>query len=402
MGKKIKIVFIIFTLIIVAEIITLIPLNEKSEEHIMNTRLYAESIVDICSEEAYKPLCYEQEVPKLLNTLPVEEVFDVIREIKSIDASYNFCHVLAHELGEQEVAKDPKNWIDVIAKGPADGLCSNGFIHGAAVARFSQEVLNDEEIESIIPELNIACEKRDGWNPTGLDQAICYHGIGHVLLHLTGARVDKSLEVCEEVALKENGKDYRQVCDEGVFMQIFQPLEPEDYALIEELSVQPTKETLGDFCGVYTAPMEEGACWREGWPLYSDELTTAEGIVKFCQNSPNEQQLGNCYNTVLSIKGRQGLDNPQELAALCNGLPNGPKENCFMRSAGAYPEEDKSQMQEAVNFCGYADDEEVQDACYKHLVNISDFIFHPDSPQIEELCLLLPAELEVYCNNKDN
>ena len=141
----------------------------------------------------------------------------------------------------QEVARDPENWMDVIARGPADGLCSNGFIHGAAVARFSKEVLSSEEIKETIPDLQIACETREGFDPTGLDQAICYHGIGHVLVHLTEADLDSSLKICEEVALKSDGRDFRQVCNEGVFMQIFQPLEPEDFALLDKLEFKPTK-----------------------------------------------------------------------------------------------------------------------------------------------------------------
>lgn len=362
----------------------------------------AVAVLETCKDASYRPACYEEEVPKLLGTLPLESVFDVIRTVKARDQSYRFCHVLAHELGTREVAKDPQNWTDVIAKGPADGLCSNGFIHGAAVARFNKEVLTDEEIEAAIPELSIACEAREGWNPTPLDQAICYHGIGHVLLHLTEARLERSLEVCDEVAVKEDGRDYTRVCDEGVFMQIFQPLEPEDHALIDKLPTEPTKETLDEFCeqfGRNTA--EESACWREGWPFFREELKTPEGIVAFCEDMPNKRERQNCLNTALVVQGRHGLDDPDELSNLCNTLPSEDiQRTCFNLAAVAYIEEDKGASKDAVAFCERAHDTAVKEACYTHLIEVSDFVFGDGTTYTRDLCNALPDAWGTRCTER--
>ena len=398
MQKKFLYIFAALITIIIIEGVFLFATKDPTSQEVLGIEIYAERVIEKCAEAQYRPYCYEQKVPDLLDEIPVEDIFDVIRVIKQKDTSYQFCHVLAHELGTREVTNDPENWIDVIARGPADGLCSNGFIHGAAVARFSKEVLTDEEIDVSLPELQIACEARDSWNPTPLDQAICYHGMGHVLLHLTGAKIEKSLEICDEIAIKEDGRNYLRVCDEGVFMQIFQPLEPEDFALIEELPIKPTKETLAGFCADNSSDVaEESACWREGWPFFREELRTPGGITAFCANSSNEEQTQNCVTTALTIQGRHGLDKPTELAELCNALPADMQGQCFNLSAGAYIEEDKSASSKAVAFCAYAGSKDIEDGCYRHLIRMSGFIFGAQRGFAQELCEALPSDWLTQC-----
>jgi len=356
----------------------------------------AELMVELCAKTPYRPYCYEKEVPNLLDYMEVGDVFDVIRQIRVIDSGYQFCHVLAHELGEREVAKDPENWIDAISGGPTDGLCSNGFIHGAAVERFTKEVLSREEILASIPDLQIACEPREGWNPTPLDQAMCYHGVGHILLHLTDADIGTSLEICDAIAQKGDGRNYQQVCDEGVFMQIFQPLEPEDFALVDRLDLKVTKDTLPEFCGIYDED-EEGACLREAWPLYDRELNTAEEIGAFCELSPNDVQTYQCYVSVVTIKGRHGLRDPDEVISLCNNLPDQIQGLCFERAAAAHIEEDKSLANEAVSFCAGAKESTVEAGCYEYLINIAHFVFGRESIHNSELCDALPQPWGPQC-----
>jgi len=358
----------------------------------------AAEVFAVCSDAPHRPTCYEQEVPKLLSSISMEDAFVVVRRIQQTDPSYRFCHVLGHKLGEQEVAKDPTNWFDVIPRCPSDGLCSNGCIHGAAVERFNKEVFSDEEIEAAIPDLKRACEAREGYNPTPLDQAICYHGIGHMNVHLTSARVEKSLEICDRVAVKEDGRDFERVCDEGVFMQLFQPLEPEDFALVEQLPVQPTKENLAQFCKDNGRDAEEAAaCWREGWPFYSQEMHTPEGLTAFCDTGMGIEAENRCYDTTLSIIGRSSLDDPDAASRLCSGLAAARQAQCFAIAAGAILEEDRTQGPAAAAFCGNAPTESNREACYDRLTSTATFVFHPTDPKLRELCSALPTPWHDRC-----
>jgi len=392
------IVFLIFFIAI--ELLFLYPDIFSRQTKLVDSTVSsgASQIIEICEAESYSPFCYEREIPKLLDYLSIQEVFDVIRQVRAQDNSYQFCHVLAHDLGEREVSKDPDRWFDVIPLNPTDGLCSNGFIHGAAVTRFNKELFSREEINNIIPDIADACEARGEWRPTGLDQAICYHGLGHVLVHLTDADLKSSLDICDTVAIKNDGRTYLQVCEEGVFMQIFQPLEPEDFALIDRLDLKPSKETHTEFCDYYGRDVEEwSACHREGWPLYREEIRTAKGIINFCSNSPSERQKRNCYATVLSINGRGSLGDAPGMAMICNNLPLEQQKQCYAIGAGTTIEEDRNKATESVAFCARALIEEVENYCYEYLLQTASFNFNQNSPEIRALCEALPSPWQNRC-----
>lgn len=359
---------------------------------------YADLMIAACAEDPHRPTCYEKEVPKLVSYLPTPEIFDVVRLIRSKDKEYLYCHVLAHELGNYEVNLDPENWLDVIAKGPTDGLCSNGYAHGALVARFNDEDLSEEEFKFALKDLAIACEEREGWNPTDLTKAICYHGIGHVLIHMTLADIGRSLEGCEVVGLKDDGRDYRLLCTEGVYMQLFQPLEPEDYALADMLPKAPTRETFETFCSENSeTDRQYGACWREGWPFFGQDIYNSEGLTAYCGKLTISQDQDLCYVSAFTINGRHNLGDPDALAATCNGVPEQYQGTCFARGANAFPEEDPHLVDEGVEMCGRANSPEAQDECYGFLAQVASFNFHPDSPAFETLCSTLPQKWENTC-----
>lgn len=361
---------------------------------------YAAQILETCSQNEYRPTCYENEVPKLLNQLTMEETFEVVRLIRAQDTSYAFCHVLAHKLGERETAKDIKKWTQVIPRCPSDGLCSNGCLHGAIVERFSNEVLDDKKIEAAISDLKIACEARDGWSPTNLDQAICYHGLGHLAVHMTGARTDKSLEICEQIALKPGGRDYQRVCIEGIYMQYFQPLEPEDFALIDRLKLKPTKDDLKTFCKTYSLgninAME--ACWREGWALYRNtESLDADIITQFCSRRSSARHEDNCYNSVFYGTARLALNDPKIMLNICDKVLPQRQSQCFGDAAAAFIEEDKGLIKDAVAFCSSAKLTEIKNRCYEYLTQVAGFIFHSNSETYISLCNSLPVPWNKKC-----
>lgn len=359
---------------------------------------YAQQVVSACASSAYHPTCYETEVPKLVTYLPTEQIFDVIRHIRKLDTTYLYCHVLAHKLGSYEVAKDPNNWLDVIAKGPTDGMCSNGYAHGALVTRFHDEDLSPEEFKSALPDLSIACEGREGFAPTDLTKAICYHGIGHVLIHMTLAKVAESLGGCEVIGKKDDGRDYRQLCTEGVYMQLFQPLEPEDYALVGMLPFAPTKDNLKKFCSESSRnDTQYGACYREAWPLFGNDIYSRGGMDAYCGVLSESQDKDLCYVSAFTINGRHNLGDPDKMAATCNGLTEEHKGSCFARGANAFGEEDPNLVDHGVAMCGKANTKTAQNECYGFLAGVASFNFNHSSPAFEKLCSTLPKEFESQC-----
>jgi len=358
----------------------------------------ANNLLEICAEAPVKQYCYEQNVPKLLGDYSTEEIFAIIRTILRQDKDYQYCHVLAHKIGEYEVARDPDNWMSALATGPTDGLCSNGYAHGAIVARFNEEYFNAEDLRQIEPELAAACEARGDFVPTELQRAMCYHDLGHVIIHLTDAEVGRALAACEEIAVKENGQDFRRVCYEGVYMQLFQPLEPEDEALIDQLAYRPTRDNIAQFCADNSDTQAQyDTCWREAWPLYYEELQSGPGIDKFCGELPPGDGRESCYITAFTINGRHNLANQDQIITVCEAVAADRRGECYARAANDYLEEGQDFIEDGVSFCGRAVAETDQAYCYQYLASVSSFNFNSDSPAHQKVCNALPVEWQSVC-----
>lgn len=355
---------------------------------------YAVEIVAKCSSASYKPACYEEEVPKLMDVLTMKQAFEVTRAIQEQDKSYAYCHVLGHKLSEKETAKNPDLWKDIITSCPS-GLCSNGCIHGAFQERYRREVLSPEEVEEMKGDLQDVCEPRQNWSPTGLEQGTCYHALGHLLMYISGADIKKSLEICEEIGVRSSGKDWSQLCFDGAFMQIFQPLETEDFALIA--GKQPKKEELKTYCSEF-AGRQKSSCWSEGWPLYFEEITTPHGLVKFCSGMLNQDKEAEdrCYNGLFYVITAQFQFDLDKVRSLCLELPELRMGQCMANAASRMIETDYRNISKVVDFCSQAPIQ-TKDICFQELIKYSTYNFHAGSKEFFELCNGLPDPWKARC-----
>lgn len=354
----------------------------------------AQEIVRACAKSEGDPsACYEATVPDLYPKLSVPQIFDVVRAIRAQDQSYQFCHVLAHKVGERVVAEDPNGWVNAIPLNPFDGLCSNGYIHGVVGGRFRSEVLDDKTFEKFLPDFILACKAHNGWQPSDLDRAICYHGMGHLFVFITDAELPKALTYCSRVAPPE----YQRVCIQGVFMQIYQPLEPDDYALIERMQVKPTVSTVRAFCAAYKEPIYVGSCLEESWPLFREEIVDGTGVTKFCSGQPDATETKQCYVSASSIIGRMQLGKPDKAAAACAHFPSQWQETCFSFSAQAVLEESLTDSQKAIALCEKASPE-VAHSCVSDLVDRARFTFGSNTELFTKFCANVPESLRASCN----
>ena len=368
---------------------------EKSDADIAKE---TERIVTFCAQTDDHQKCYEQEVPVLYGAYAIPDLFEIIRRIRTADPTYQFCHVLAHKLGEAVVAENPDAWMDAIPLNPADGMCSNGFIHGVVGGRFRAEVLDDATLASLKPDFSRACEARDDWQPSPLDQAICYHGMGHLYMFITDAEVRKALSVCEETTDPPGNPDFRQVCREGVFMQIYQPLEPDDFLMLERMTVKPSTTTVRQFCALYSDRTEyEGACLRESWPFFRKEVVSGTGVGQFCSEQPNTVEEENCYHSATAIIGRMSLGKPERAARACEHLPDTWRHLCFATAATAVIEESRDAAEAAISLCGRAPSDVAQ-RCLRTLASRAHFVFGADESRKQAFCGEMPREWQAECS----
>lgn len=372
--------------VILAALVTIAAFAHQGKDEVQR-------IVQECKSAEDRALCYEREVPRLFPRLSLPEVFEVIRQIRREDPTYQFCHVLAHNLGRDAVANDPARWIDLMPQNPFDGLCSNGFIHGVIIGRFRDAVLDNATLAQALPDLERACEPRENWAPTPLDRSICYHGMGHLFDFITDADLQKSLDLCKRID-REPTQDFEGICKAGVFMQIYQPLEPEDYALIKKLPIQPDAANYRKICYSFKDPAAQGACLREAWPLFFEELKTGKGVVKFCSGEPNLTEEDLCYVGVATIIGRQLLDDPAAVASACDAFPKDYMGKCYLAGAQAVIEEDRTRSDEAIALCNRGP---VATFCIQNLLNRRDFLFAPGSRERDAFCSALPSPYREDC-----
>lgn len=391
MKKRMRLWLSFLSVVICVELAVLILQKPSLIKGDISLAKYADIILSKCSKESYHPACYDKEIPKLMDSISFEDAFKVTRIVQEKDPTYQYCHVLAHNLSAREVAKDPSKWKELVSRCPS-GMCSNGCIHGGFQERFRAESLTDKQIIEIKPDLKNLCEDRDNWHPTGLEQASCYHAIGHLTMYMTSANIDKSIALCKEVAIKNDRRDFGQLCFDGVFMQIFQPLEPEDFALVK--GKVPTKENVEAFCSKYTGQMK-GSCLSESWPLFRDELQKPEGLVAFCSKSEASEQ-NRCYSAIIYVLTPQFNFDLQKIEAYCSGLPENISKICFANAASRMIETDYRNANKAASLCSNAISAS-QNACFEELLKYSDYNFHAGSEEFLKFCNALPNTWKDKC-----
>lgn len=387
--------YFIFTLIAVI-FVAYVTLGMTDSQQISLSR-HAENVIETCLSESYPPVCYDEEIPKLMDQgLTMEEAFQVTSLVQERDPNYFYCHVLGHNLSAKETAKDPSRWTEVVARAPG-GICSNGAIHGAFQERFRDDVLTDAALEDALKDVNTICEGNPLRTFTGLEKASCNHAIGHLLMYMTGADIQKATRVCDRMA-EETGEDYTQMCYEGAYMQIFQPLEPEDFALVKDIAPSD-KKSAEEFCDTFTGE-RRSACHRESWPHYREEIVNdASALHAFCSLVPEDAEITRCYSGMFYILAAQFNLDSDKIIALCETVPQDYTGQCFANSASRFIEIDYRLIDRAVDLCDVATEHGVGERCYKELLFYSSFAFLEGSPSLAQLCGAMPEPWRTRCFN---
>lgn len=386
---------IILAILIFSAVLTLISLKPGIIKTAASLDQLTKEVIEKCQNSKYQPDCYDKQIPLLMaapNSLSMEEAFKVSKILQSKVTNYNFCHVLGHKIASFETQKDPSKWKEVISRCPS-GTCSNGCIHGAFQEKFRSEYLSLNEIDTIKPELLTICRKRADWNPTGIEQGSCYHALGHLNMYLTNADILKSISLCQELAFNETGLDFTKVCFDGVYMQIFQPLEPEDFALVR--GKVPQKEAVKSFCSQYD-PNSFGSCWNESWPLFKEELSTVEGSINFCQTQQGPEQA-RCFDNLFYRAPIQFNLESDKTLNYCKNFPDKLRGNCFAQAALRFIQSESDLIEKAIDFCQKSIEFDPSQRCYEELTTKAAFNFHPESPEFKQICNTLPEKWQTKC-----
>ncbi|PCI30221.1 hypothetical protein COB52_01785 [Candidatus Kaiserbacteria bacterium] len=356
----------------------------------------AESILKICEDEDHKPSCYDEEIPKVMDRgFSFEEAFLITDLIQQQDDSYWYCHVLGHNLSAKETAKDVSRWTEVVARSPR-GMCSNGSLHGAFQERFRGSAISEKEMEDLIPEIKEICKKsKNNRDFTRLEQASCYHALGHLTMYITNADVDRSLYVCDSVLVGEE-KDFRSLCYDGLFMQIFQTLGPEDVALVQDIA-PTTKEEAIKYCSRFSGAPRT-SCYIETHPLFKSDLAGELGAIEgFCDKDFSNQDRTRCLNGIFYIAAALIDFDVNKVREICSYVSDPVKAQCYANSASRFLEVDYKLAEKAVEICEISDSEEVSKLCYQELLFYSSYNYTFGSSEHGDFCGILPLKWKTKC-----
>jgi len=259
--------------------------------------------------------------------------------------------------------------------------------------------MNPAEIAKIKPDLANICEEHGSFNPTGLVQASCYHALGHLAMYITRADLNQTTNLCSQLAKKADGRDYSQVCYDGAFMQIYQPLEPDDFALIK--GKVPTKETLVAFCNSFPSPQKD-SCWTESWPMSFQELKDPKNLVSFCTFPATPTGKDRCYLSLIYVMTAEFNFDQGKIESYCLGLPAERKGGCFANASSRMIETDTKNVNKSIALCATAASEGVGEACYQELLSYSTYNFHLGSKEFFALCDALPTSWKQTCLKQNN
>ncbi len=360
----------------------------------------AHDIISDCAKAGYRPACYDKEIPNLLDRgVSMEDAFAVTAVIQRTVPDYFYCHILGHNVASKETAKDPSKWASVIERCPV-GQCASGCLHGVMFDRFENVELSQSALASTTALFSHICEDGNGRMFTGLEHYSCYHGLGHMVLYVTGPDPKKALQTCTDVTGASKQPDdlhmaYARKCYEGLFMEIFQPFEPEDVALVKDIaphSLAESKKFCSTFEGEYAA-----ACHRESWPLNEPNIEASSGLHSFCEYMPNQQFVQDCYNVVVySLTVKFAFDEVK-IQHLCDGLPLNRLGQCYAHAASRFVETDYSLAPRAVALCQIATQKGVGERCFNELLFYSFFNYHAGSSGFKALCSALPVPWKQQC-----
>jgi len=122
------------------------------------------------------------------------------RRIERIPALAGVCHAIAHELGQDAVARAGGDARAALEQGSE--VCGGGFVHGVI-----ETVLGDSKDPG--RDLLRVCAPDNSGS--------CFHGVGHGVMFATGMDVPAALDLCD----RSPSPELSNRCGEGVFMQLF-------------------------------------------------------------------------------------------------------------------------------------------------------------------------------------
>jgi hypothetical protein len=206
------------------------------------------------------------------------------------------------------------------------------------------------------------------------------------------------LELCRAI----DGEDSPlfSACSEGVFMIIYQPLGPDQEALVDGLA--PSLEEVDSFCSSYSG-VALRSCHNEAFPTLQGKILDQKYVDDFCSYSNDPDTQYTCFETLYMTAAQIYLDenneeSMSEYVEYCSQATANKIEDCINQGAVKVLQQDLSLLNKAIDICSAAKRLGLEDSC---MYNIS--VYFPNTYFVnkfsvrEEYCANLPDVWREKC-----
>ncbi|MEK9176966.1 MAG: hypothetical protein AAB923_01585, partial [Patescibacteria group bacterium] len=225
----------------------------------------------------------------------------------------------------------------------------------------------------------------------------CMHAVGHLLMYITDANIERSVYICEEIGMTPDNIDMRRMCFEGAFMQIYQPLEPDDFALIEGKAPKTLVERDA-LCERFSGRAKT-SCVKESWPMEPESIQDGTRVAPFCKKAGHgdEAEEEYCISAVSYIGAARSQFNAGTFAAFCEEVEGRWAGACLMYGAPRFLEIHQTNFEPTISLCRKAEARGSGEACWRLVANYSTRTFKAHSREALALCAALPREWRDSC-----
>ena len=230
----------------------------------------SKKIFDACQKEPSKQVCYERDIPKLMDTISMVDAFKVVSYVQQMDPSYQYCHTLGHALASRETLKDSTKWMDVLKSCPDDRACANSCAHGVFGEVYKNiSVWSDFESKEQSLFLSQFTDLCDGIldSTQNIDRNTCFEAIGHISFFLNLAEPNESLKLCDDLVSKNGQQDHSELCYRGVFNSLLHPLEADEKEMMKGKEI--TKDNYEAYCRGFFG-VKEDICIEIGSEIHGN------------------------------------------------------------------------------------------------------------------------------------
>lgn len=286
------------------------------------------------------------------------------------------CHNRAHEVGRMAY-----EIVDDSAFRECGIQCHSGCRHGATEAFFAEK-----GTANLAQNLNLLCnEALNGFNTHQ-----CIHGIGHGLMAWTDYELPEALESCDLLA----SQAAQSSCYTGVFMEnIVGGLSSDEESVFGHFTEYLNEDPQYP-CNILDAKYKS-----ECYFLQSDRMLDLTRnfakVAEECNKAP-AQYHRSCFESMgRTVSGNRARD-PEKSIATCQAIPN--KEQADYCIIGALQDQlwDESQGPNAIIFCELLKGTELEDRCYRQIIQRSaDVIQTADGKS--SFCANLPLAYQKDC-----